>query len=182
MLYGTDGKTMSKTSDNTINLLDSPKNKFGKAMSIIDEMIIHYFEFTTDLPIQLIKEREKALKSGKIHPMALKKKLAFEIVKMYHGEKQAQEAQKEFERVFQKKKLPAKIAVFKTKKKEWKIVDLLMKTKLVSSRSEAKRLIRQGAIKINESSVSLSTEAKIKIKSGDVIRVGKRRFMKIKLI
>ncbi|MFC1790687.1 tyrosine--tRNA ligase, partial [Patescibacteria group bacterium] len=99
MLPGSDGKTMSKTSGNTINLLDSPKDKYGKAMSIVDEAIIQYFEFITDLPLEVIKEFRRNLKSGKTHPMELKKRLAFEIVKMYHGYEAAQQAQSEFELV-----------------------------------------------------------------------------------
>jgi tyrosyl-tRNA synthetase len=181
MMLGTDGKTMSKTSGNTINILDKPADKFGKIMSIIDKMIIHYFEFGTHLALQLIKELEKDLKSGKIHPMELKKRLAFEIVKTHHSEKEARQAQEEFEQVFQKRKMPAKMAVFKTKKREWGIIDLLIKASLAASRGEAKRLIQQGGVKINKSKIK-DQKLKIKLKDGTVIRVGKKRFLKIRLV
>lgn len=180
MLYGTDGKTMSKTSGNTINLLDRPKDKFGKAMSIIDEMITHYFEFVTEVPTAMINDYKRGLKSGELHPMELKKKLAFEIVKSYHSEKEAQKAKEEFERVFQKRKRPQKIPFFKTKRREWGIIDLLVETQLAPSRSEAKRLIKQGAVKVNEARIK-SIELRIKVKNGAVVRVGKRKFIKISL-
>ena len=97
---------------------------------------------------------------------------------MYHGEKGARKAEKEFERVFQKKKTPSKVKSVKLKVKSWNIVDLLMKSKLVQSRSEAKRLIEQGGVEIDKYQIP-NTKYQILIKDGMILRVGKRRFAKL---
>ncbi|MBN1263281.1 MAG: tyrosine--tRNA ligase [Candidatus Pacebacteria bacterium] len=181
MLSGSDGKTMSKTSGNTINLLASPQDKFGQAMRIIDEMIFEYFKLVTDLPLTEIKQLEKNLQSGQVQPMNLKKRLAFEIVKMYHGEKAAAAALKEFEQVFQKNKNPKKMPIFKTSQARWGIIDFLITSKLAPSRSEAKRLIKQNAVEIESKKIT-NPNLKLRIDNNQVVRVGKRRFKKIKII
>lgn len=167
LIPGLDGRKMSKTYGNTININDSAEQMYGKIMSMHDNLIIQYFELCTLVPLEIIKEHEKALQLGKINPMDLKKQLAFEIVKMYHSEKEAQQAQKEFERVFQQKKAPEKPTTYNLKKGTDKIVDLLVKTKLAKSRGEAKRLIKQGGVDVTE------------VKNGLVIKAGKKRFVKI---
>ncbi len=184
MIIGLDGKTMSKTSGNTVNILDTPTDMFGKIMSMTDDLVIQYFKMCTNVPLQLIKDKERGLKAGKIHPMELKKKLAFEIVKMYHSQKDAETSEKEFERMFQKQKLPAKIPAFKTKVETWSLVHFLVESGLASSKSEAKRLIRQGSIRIISPELISAKGKKItdlesKIKIGDIVRVGKVRIVKL---
>jgi len=179
LLIGTDGQKMGKSLKNFIPITDPPDQMYGKIMSLHDDLIIQYFKLCTDVSLQLIKEHKKALQSNKVNPMDLKKKLAFEIVKMYHGEKPAKNAEKEFERVFQKRKSPTKLQSFKASKKAYNIVDLLIEAKLVKSRSEAKRLTEQGGVDIDGKPIT-NYQSPITIKNGMTIRAGKHKFVKIK--
>ena len=179
MVLGIDGNQMSKTSGNCVWLSDSPKEMFGKIMSIPDKLIVSYFEMLTNVPIDLVKQYKKQLKLKKVNPMTLKEALGFEIVQLYHSKRKAIIAQSEFTRVFKQKKLPQKIVKVAIKQKTINILDLLIKTKLVSSKTEAKRLILQKGVKI-DGEVKKDWKTIVKIKKGQVIQVGKRRFAKIK--
>lgn len=179
LLIGTDGRKMGKSLRNFIPITDSPEEMYGKIMSLKDELILQYFKLCTDVSLQLIKVMEKDLKAKKVNPMELKKKLAFEIVSMYHGKIPAKNAEKQFERVFQKRKLPTKVKTVKLKTKDWNIVDLFMEAKLTSSRAEAKRIISQGGVDINGIPV-LDIGHKVSVKDGMVIRCGKRKFIRLK--
>jgi len=177
MIEGLDGEKMSKTRKNIINLFDSPDEQFGKIMSMRDELIIKYFILCTRLPLKEINEMEEAMKTG-ANPKDFKAKLAYEIVKMYHGEKEAEKAAKEFNKIFQKKELPTKMPIYKMKIGLYNITELLVKTGLALSKSEAQRLIKQGAVKINNQ-VEKNWKKQIKIESEMIIRVGKRKFVKL---
>ncbi len=179
MVVGTDGKQMSKSSGNCVWLLDSPKEMFGKLMSIPDELIISYFELLTNVSLSRINEYKKQMKAKEINPMLLKEKLAFEIVKLYHSANKAEAARKEFSRVFKEKRIPQKILIISIKKKSLNILDLLIKTQLTSSKSEAKRLIAQGGVKI-DGKTEKDWRKTILIKEGQIIQVGQRKFVKIK--
>ena len=179
MILGIDGRQMSKTSGNCIWLTDSAPEMFGKIMSIPDKLIIPYFELLTNLSFSLIKKYKKNLVKKKINPRDLKKKLALEVVKMYHPQKATKEAQEEFSRVFEEKRAPFKMPEVKILKKELNILELLMKTKLASSKSEAKRLILQKAIKIDGLPES-DWKKTIRIQKGMILQVGKRKFVTIK--
>ena len=175
-------KMMSKTLGDYVALDFSPKEMFGAVMALPDENIIPCFEMCTSIPLQSIKSLEKGL-----NQMDLKKRLAFEIVKMYHGEKDAKNAGKEFEQVFQKKGIPKKISIYTIQSpgspfagKKYDILDLLVRANLAKSRSEAKRLINQGAVDINGIPI-MSHTLPLSIKEGTIIRVGKRKFIKIKI-
>jgi len=178
MLLGIDGKQMSKSSGNCVWLLDSPDQMFGKIMSIPDNLIIPFFDLLTDVPRSVIRKYEKELQSNKVNPRDLKKLLAVEIVKMYHSQAKAEKAAEEFDRVFQKKELPSKIPQVQLKEKSFDILDLLVKTKQVSSKSEAKRLILQKGVKIG-GIIQDDWQKNIEIKKGLVIQVGKRKFVKL---
>ena len=178
MLLGLDGRKMSKTYGNTVNLTDSPAEMYGKLMSLKDELILQYFQLCTNLPLKEIKEMERELRRKEINPIEAKSRLAREIVTIYHGWEKAEEAEKEFNRVFREKKLPLKIPVIQIKEKKLNILELLTKTKLISSKSEAKRLILQKAVKIN-GALKENWQEIIEIKKEMVIKVGKRRFKKI---
>ena len=178
MLLGLDGRKMSKTYGNTVNLTDSPAEMYGKLMSLKDELILQYFQLCTNLPLKEIKEMERELRRKEINPIEAKSRLAKEIVTIYHGGEKAEEAEKEFNRVFREKKLPLKIPVIQIKEKKLNILELLTKTKLISSKSEAKRLILQKAVKIN-GALKENWQEIIEIKKEMVIKVGKRRFKKI---
>lgn len=170
LLVDKKGEKVGKTAGNALFLNASAVDMFGGVMSFPDEAILPGFELLTETEIP---------KGIKKDPMKLKKKLAFEVVKIHHSEKLAEKAQKEFEQVFQKRKTPSKMPVFQSRKKKWSLVDLLVDSKLTTSKSEAKRLIKQGAVDINGKTMT-DINQKIVIKSGDVVRCGKRKFIKIK--
>ncbi len=173
MVLGTDGQQMSKTSGNCVWLLDSSNQMFGKIMSIHDSLIKKYLELITNLT----KKEINGILEKKPH--IAKAMLAKEIVKLYHGEKAAILAEKEFNQVFREKRLPSKIPVFKTTKKVLPILDLLFAAKLVSSRGQGKRLIFQKGVKIDKKTKTDWHEI-VKIKDGMILQVGKRKFVKIK--
>lgn len=174
MITGTDGQQMSKTSGNCIWIEDTAKEKFGKIMSLPDESIFDYFELVTRAPMSEIEQ----MKRSNINPRDLKAKLGREIVTMYHSKKEAEKAEQEFERIFKKKEMPDNIEEIKIKEKELNILDLLVKTKLASSKSQAKRLVEQGGVKIDKK-VEKDWKKQIEIKKEAIIQAGKRRFIKI---
>lgn len=178
MLFGIDGRPMSKSSGNCVWIEDSADQMFGKIMSIPDNLIVSYFELLTDIPSKTINRYKKTLRLKKINPGCLKKELALEIVKTYHSQKAAENAKKEFEKVFEEKELPSKMPEIKLKEKILNILDLLVKTKMVNSKSEAKRLILQKGVKIKEEAKNDWRES-VKIEKGTVIQIGKRKFIKI---
>jgi tyrosyl-tRNA synthetase len=178
MILGTDGKTMSKTSGNCIWINDSPKEKFGKIMSVPDSMIISYFKNLTNVSLETINKYEKDLQSGR-NPKEIKKELAFEIVKTYNSEKSAQEAKEEFEKVFEEKQAPTDMAEFSFEEQKMNILDLLVRMKLAASKGEAKRLVIQGGVRVGENAWT-DWRKEVEIIPGTVMNVGKRRFAKIK--
>jgi len=178
MLFGLDGRKMSTSCGNVINITDKPEEQFGKIMSMKDELILDYFELCTRNPSEEIKKMGKELKKNQINPRDLKLKLAREIVRLYHGKKAAKRAEKEFRRVFKGKELPSRIPNISIKVKKLNILNLLVETKLTSSKSEAKRLILQKAVKIN-GVLKENWQEILEIKKGIVIQVGKRRFVKV---
>lgn len=179
MLTGTDGRKMSTSWGNMITIIDPPDQMYGMVMSIRDDLIAEYFELCTNLTLAEIKEIEKQLKEKEINPMDLKKRLAYEITSRYHSEKAAQEAQEEFERVFQKKEIPSKdIPIFKTKVEKINIINLLVDSDLTSSRAEAKRLVKQGAVDIDGIPIT-NYQSSIILKNDSIIKAGKRKFIKI---
>ncbi len=186
LLVGTDGKEkMSKSLGNYIGVDESPGQIYGKTMSITDDLILDYFALLTDIPDEELETIGKDLKEGKLNPMLSKKRLALIITAQFHSQQAAVEAQKEFEQVFQRHKPPETIEVYIVSKEEQNLwvngdmADVIAGTALASSRSEAKRLIAQGAVEIDGVSFSDLKEDKKKIKDGSVIKVGPRRFKKI---
>jgi len=180
LLEGTDGRKMSSSWGNTVNLTDQPNNMFGKIMSIPDNLIIKYFILATRLPMEEISKTEKELKTG-ANPRDIKAKLAKEIVKFYHGDKVAQQAEEAFNKQFKNKEIPNDIPQVNIECRLWNIVDLLAATKLVSSKSEARRLIEQGGVKVDNQRLAIKDlKNLIKVKSGMIIQVGKRKFIKIR--
>jgi len=180
-LSGTDGRKMSKTWGNAIWLTDEPKDMFGKVMSLKDELILQYFLLATNTSPDAIARIQKRLET-KENPMVLKKELAQKIVSELHGEKEANVARDEFEKLFQKKSLAdSDIPMFSTKQPVWKLIDLLVETKTATSKSEARRLIDQDAVEINGVGIKFQT-TDVTIKTNDIMKVGKRKFIKIQLL
>ena len=178
MLIGTDGKDkMGKSLNNYIGVTESPKEMYGKTMSIPDHLIMDYFELATDLDTNEIEKIKKTMIEGE-NPRNLKMKLAKEIITLYHDKKSALEAEKEFIEIFSKKGLPDDIEVKKLKKAKWNIIDLIGETGLSPSRNETKRLIQGGGIKIDGEKVK-SQDEEIDISKEKLIQVGKRKFIKV---
>ncbi|OGZ23339.1 MAG: tyrosine--tRNA ligase [Candidatus Nealsonbacteria bacterium RIFCSPLOWO2_01_FULL_41_9] len=160
------GKKMGKTEGNFVALDDSPKEIFGKIMSWPDKMVPLGFELLTNLP------------SPEINPREAKIKLAKEIITICHNQKAADLAEKEFSNVFKEGGLPSKIPGSAIKEKTLSILDLLVRTKLAASKSEAKRLILQKGVKI-DGQIQDDWQKIIGIKKGQVLQIGKRKFAKI---
>ncbi|MDP2642644.1 MAG: tyrosine--tRNA ligase [Candidatus Peregrinibacteria bacterium] len=178
ILEGTDGvEKMSKTYNNYIGFSESPKEIYGKAMSIPDNMIIKYFELATEISFEDLKTIEKALKQGE-NPKNLKMRLARELVALYHDQKSAETAEKEFTEIFSNKGKPEEIEEVKLSGKKHKLVDLLVETKLTTSKGEARRLIEQGGLKVDDEKVS-DVNTELDISKERLIQAGKRKFIKV---
>lgn len=178
LLLDSKGEKIGKTEGNVINIAQPPSQLFGQIMSLTDDCILPCFELITEVSMERVGEIEKALKSGE-NPMRYKKALAFELVKMLNNENIAKVALSHFEKVFEKRKLPEKIKTFKVGKKRINILDLLTRAVLVKSRSEAKRLIKQGAVEIDQEVIE-NQQVEIEISEiGRVLKVGKKRFLKV---
>ncbi|MDF2658206.1 MAG: tyrosyl-tRNA synthetase [Paenibacillus sp.] len=187
LIAGLDGvQKMSKSLGNYIGIDEAPNDMYGKAMSVPDELMVKYFELATDLPDEELGSLKAGLEEGTVHPRDAKMKLAYTFVKMYHGETQAEEAKRHFVTVFQQKALPdeiedAELPVSELNGGEIRIVQLLVTTGLQASNGEAKRSVSQGAVKINEEKVT-DPNAVVRLEGGEVLQVGKRKFVKIKLV
>jgi len=178
MLIGLDGRDMSKTYGNVVNIMDSPREMYGKLMSLKDSLIIQYFKLCTELSLPEIKKIEQDLKLKKINPRNAKAKLARKIVSIYHSQKKAKIAELEFNRVFRDKKIPKTVPRVKIKGKTISLIDLLVETKLVKSKSEAKRLILQKGVKV-DGVAQENWQKVVRIRKGMIIQVGKRRFAQL---
>ncbi len=181
VLPGVDGvQRMAKSTGNYIGIDEPPSEIFGKIMSIPDDLIYIYFELLTDLSLKELREIKKELDEEKMNPMILKKRLGIEIVSLYHSKKDATKAQEEFEKVFSKRELPEEITVFKLAYDEPKIwiVKLLTMTKLCSSSGQARRLIRQGGVYLDDKRVE-DENLEISVRGEKLLKVGKRKFLRI---
>ena len=176
ILMGTDGKEkMSKSLNNYIAVFDTPKEKYGKTMSIPDELIINYFNYATKVSPEEIEKIEKQLNSDEINPKIIKQRLAREIVALYHGENVAISAEEEFNLIFKKKDIPDDIPEF-TISGTTKIIDILTQSKTCTSGGEARRMIKQNAVTIDGKKI---TDIFQETSEECVIKVGKRRFVKV---
>lgn len=167
-------KIMNKSEGRYVAINQQADDMFGKVMAMPDSAIWPLFAYTTEVSDEKLSEVRKRLDGGE-NPMVLKKELACELVRMYHGEKEAQGAKDNFERVFSEKQLPEEIKEFKING-TMGTAELLKESGLASSMSEAKRLIDQRAVTVNGQAVS---DWEYNIKPGDVIKVGPRKFLKI---
>jgi tyrosyl-tRNA synthetase len=181
ILEGTDGiEKMSKSLNNYIALTDTPREMFGKTMSIPDELTVKYFRYGAWANEDEIQAMEKGLKDGSIHPRDAKVKTAMGIVEKYHGKDAALSSFEEFERMFVKKDLPDEIEEFKLnlENPEQNIIDVITLTGLTASKSDARRMITQGAVTIDGEKVT-DVYAKADFSTEKIIKVGKRKFMKV---
>jgi tyrosyl-tRNA synthetase len=171
-LEGTDGRKMSKTWDNAIWLDDTQDEMYRKVMAINDNLIINYFLLATSAPMDEIQEFENKLKSE--NPISIKKILANRIVEELHGPKPSEEAELTFKKTIQNKEIPADVIELPIKD-NFTIAETLITGDFAESKSEAKRLIEQGGVTLNDQKVN---DPESKIKEG-ILKVGKNRFAKI---
>jgi len=170
LLEGIDGvKKMSKSYQNYVGITEPPGEMFGKIMSISDQLMLRYYELLTDKNLDEVK---------RMHPRQAKAELAREMVQRYHGEREARKAEEEFEKVFVKGELPGGIKEIKMPGKKIWVVDLLVKACLARSKNEAKRLIAQGGVKINEKKVE-NSDMDLLMDKEYIVQVGKRKFRRI---
>ena len=180
LLEGLDGvQKMSKSLGNYIGIDEEPKEMYGKAMSIPDELMMRYFMLVTDMPIEEQEDMEKRLESGELHPRDAKMQLARTIVRLYHGEEAALEAEEEFKRVFQQRALPTDIPEYAMNAPTEPIFvpQFCTDAGLTASNGEARRSIKAGAFKVNGEKY---TEENLTLEEGMIVQVGKRKFVKIK--
>ena len=174
------GKKMGKSEGNVIFLDQDADNMYGQVMSWADGVLLSAFELCTKISDEELKEIKKQLSDKNTNPRDLKMKLAFEITKINHGSKKAQLAQDNFIKTVQNKEVPEDMAEINIAKNSMSLVDLLLHSGLVSSKSDARRMIEQNAVKI-DGEVIADKEAEIEIKDM-ILQKGKRGFVKIKKV
>lgn len=178
LLEGTDGvEKMSKSYGNDIALTDSPENMYGKTMSIPDNLIEKYLVLAADADENVVKDAKEKLEDPSQNPRDIKRDLARRIVALYYSYDAAEKAEQHFDKVVVQKEAPDEIAEYELQKEET-VVEIIFNSGLVSSKGEARRLIKQNAVKIND---NLCTDIQETLKLGKtvVIKVGKRRFLRV---
>jgi tyrosyl-tRNA synthetase len=184
ILEGLDGvQKMSKSLGNYVGINEPPEEIFGKTMSIPDRLIARYFELATSVPMPKIKQMVQEMASGNLNPRDAKMWLGHEIVATYHGEGAADAARDHFVRVFSQKELPEEIPQWRPDaemavERQVPVVRLIVAMGLAPSSSEARRLVAQGGVRINDLRVEDEKQL-IELRPGTIVRVGKRRFAKI---
>ena len=178
LIEGLDGKNkMSKTLGNYIGIYESSKSKYQKVMEIPDELIVKYYTLLTDVDDEKIKEVEAKLKDESINPRDIKMDLAREIVSLYHTEEEVEQAEERFKMIFQMGQKPKDMDTVNVSKEDFDLISTVVDKGLVSSKSEFRRLLLQGGIKINDKKITMEKDLP---KEGEiVVQVGKKKFIKI---
>ena len=178
ILEGTDGiEKMSKSYGNDIGISDSANDIYGKTLSIPDNVMLSWFTLAADADNQYIEEVAKKIKNSNINPMELKRDLARRIVSLYYDEKIALDAENHFNQVTVSKGMPDEIQEYQLKKEDL-LVNIIADSGLLKSKSEARRMIKQSAVKIDGEAIK---DIQYKVSMGDsfVLKVGKRKFLKV---
>ena len=181
ILEGLDGvEKMSKSLNNYISITDTPNDMFGKIMSISDDLMFRYYEIITDIPLEEIAQLKADMENGTLHPMEIKKRLGSEVVAIYHNKEEGLKAREWFENVFSKKNLDVELPEVELEYTETGVIDILVKhLNLLSSTSEARRLIQQGGLKINDEPVK-DINHMVTPEAGMIIRAEKKKIVKVK--
>jgi tyrosyl-tRNA synthetase len=187
LLEGLDGvQKMSKSLNNYIGVTESPKDMFGKTMSIPDNLLVKYYELLTDVPLDEIKKMKVEMDFGKLNPRNAKARLGGIIVEQYHGVQAAEEASREFDSVFKNKSIPTDIPVLEISRSELDadgsigMIKLLAVSGLCSSSSEAKRVIVQGGVRVDGQGVK-DEKVRVKLDKEMLINVGKLKYARVRL-
>lgn len=186
LLEGTDGiEKMSKSLGNYIGINEPPNDIYGKVMSIPDELIVKYFELATDIHPDIIDGIKQDLRTGSVNPRDIKMDLAREIVRLYYGEELSAAAEQHFKTVFQNKGIPEdistlRLAASELANEEMDIIELITRADFASSKSEARRLVQQGAVKLN--GIKVAAVHAVKVGEGSILQVGKLKFCKIAIL
>ncbi len=178
LLVNSEGKKMSKTEGDLINLSDAPNDMFGKVMAMKDSFMFQLAEISTRMTLAEIDGLKKLVTQDGMNPRDAKARIAHELVKIYYDEKLASSAQTEFDKVFKSKELPDQIPVMRVKGPIG-IVDLILQVKLAGSRSDVRRLIEQGGVRVNQEKVTRDSLILNIDKKGILLQVGKRRFVRV---
>jgi len=178
ILEGTDGvQKMSKSLGNYIGINEEPYEMFGKTMSITDDLICRYFELVTRVNMQEIKTMQDNMANGSLNPRDAKIRLAKEIITIYHGSEAARQAEEKFKLVFSQGNIPDDIDEIIVEENEIWLPRFLHENNMVSSTSDGRRMLEQGAVKVNGVK---QVEENLQVEDGQVVQVGKRKFIKIK--
>jgi len=177
LLTDPQGNKIGKTEGNAIALTDAPEKIFGAIMNFPDDVIVKGLEYLTDISWDQLQSIQKAIDDSQ-NPIEFKKRLAFDVVKQLHGESQAKSAQENFEKVFQKKEKPENIESITVQNPQQNIIYFLVENNLADSKSAAKRLLDQGAIEIDGQT---QKDHEIEFKDGQVVKIGKKKFVKVTL-
>jgi tyrosyl-tRNA synthetase len=180
MVMGLDGRKMSTSWGNTIFINDAPVDQYGKIMSASDEMTVPYLESCTDVPLAEVRRLAADLASGNAHPKEVKKYLAWQVVSLYHGSDAANFAQSEFEKVFEQRGAPTAIPAVTVPADEARVVDLLLATGQAPSKAQARRVIEQGGVEIDDARVE-DVNATILPRDGMLIKFGRRSFVRLEV-
>lgn len=181
ILVGTDGvQKMSKSLGNYVGITETPDQIYGKIMSISDDLMGEYYRLATSLPGDEVSSILTQVESNDMHPRDAKMRLAREIVSLYHDNSKAEEAEQQFQQVFQKKEMPSEMNAFNYKAPAW-IVNVMVDSGLAPSKSEARRLIQQNGVKIDGETVS-SIDLELTDKKEQIIQVGKRKFARVNIL
>ena len=180
LLVGTDGtEKMSKSLNNYIGINETAQNIYGKTLSIPDELIVQYMTLASNIPVSEIKEIETALKAGTINPRDPKRKLARNLVELYHGAEAAAQAEEEFDKIFSKKEIPDEVADFHVSLNgEIPLAKLIVDAGAAKTNSEARRLIQGGGVQLDGEKVA-DVNARISITEPTLLKVGKRFFVRL---
>ena len=178
LIEGTDGiEKMSKSYDNDIGLHDSPEEMYGKTLSISDEMIVKWLSLAADADSKTIEDANKELKDPNVNPMEIKRLLARKIVSLFHNDELALKAERHFNEVVVGKGIPDDIPIYLISKEDL-IVNVIFDSGLLKSKGEARRMIKQGAVKLDEERVD-DIQATVLPDREQILKVGKRRFLKV---